>query len=120
MNIVTLEQVKAHLDLDHGASDDMLETLRGDVSEIIVDYIKANGKALTFNGKVLDITEWNDRLGEPIKAKIPGAIRAAALQAIAATFENRDGSQPGRLANPQIISQNVIDLLARMRDPAMA
>lgn len=120
MNIVTLKQVKNHLDIDHDESDEMLETMRFDVSEIIIDYIKANGNALTFNGRVLDISTWMDRLGEPIKAQIPGVIRAAALQAIAAVFENRDGSQPGRLANPQIISQNVIDLLARMRDPAMA
>lgn len=107
MNLVTLAQVKRHVGQDASFDDKMLEQMRLQASAIILDYLKIDTGDTGF--------DWFDALGEPAKT-IPGVVTAATLLAVGALYENRDGSS----GSPQVLSQTVVDLLMRSRDPAMA
>ncbi len=100
MPIVTFEQVKAHLNMDHDADDVKIAEIAVEASETMLDYLK----------KPLD--HWQDTNGDPVG--VPGAVKAATLKIAAALYENRDGSGTAAL------SQDVKDMVHRHRDPAFA
>lgn len=103
MALVTLEQLKTQLEMDHDESDSFIEELCERASMIVLGYLKLEADAY--------------QEGSPLEpADVPKHIEAAVLLAGAALFENRDGSPDG----PQPLSQTVKDLLHRDRDPAMA
>lgn len=107
MNLVTLKQVKRHVNQDTGFDDQLLERKRFEASAIILDYLKVDTSDTAF--------DWVDELGEPT-SRIPGVVTAATLLVVGALYENRDGSDNG----PKALSQTVIDLLMRSRDPTMS
>lgn len=107
--LVTFREAKAQVELDHDLSDDMINKQRADASSVVLNYIKIDIGASSFN--------WVDLFGEPIADNIPGEVSAAVKLMIGAFFENRDGDV---WRSPQPISQPVMDLLWRHRDPAMA
>lgn len=112
MNLVTLSQAKAHLRVDHDLDDDDIDDKRGQASDAVMDYIKADEHATDFN--------WVDALGEPSTDPlnlVPGEVVNATLLTLGAMYENRDGDA---FRSPQPLSQAVMDLLWRHRDPALA
>lgn len=109
MNLVTLSRAKQHLHVDHSFDDQDIEAKRKQASGIVLDYIKIDTAATTFN--------WVDSSGEPDEAHVPPNVVAATLLVLGALYENRDGDI---WRSPQHLSQSVVDLLARFRDPAMA
>lgn len=102
MALVTFEQMKSQLEMDHDDSDTLIEEIVERASFIVLDYLK------------MDLDAYQDSSGDP--SAVPFPIEAAVLLAGAALFENRDGSVDG----PQALSQAVKDLVHRYRDPAMA
>jgi hypothetical protein len=108
VNLVTLRQAKAHLNVDHDFDDDVINGKRHDASMAVMNYIKADEHATDFN--------WVDALGEP-SVDLPGEVRAATLLVLGAMYENRDGDI---FRSPTPLSQPVMDLLWRHRDPALA
>lgn len=98
--LVTMQQVKTHLFIDHDQDDAKLLEIASDASEIILNYLK----------KPVDY--WQDSSGEP--SGVPGSVRAATLKTAAALYENRDGS------GTPALSQDVMDMIHRYRDPALA
>lgn len=107
MNLVTLKQVKRHVNQDTSFDDQLLERKRLEASAIILDYLKVDTSDTGF--------DWVDLLGEPT-ANIPAVVTAATLLVVGALYENRDGSADG----PQALSQTVKDLLARSRTLAIS
>lgn len=107
MNLITLKQLKKHVSQDTNFDDKMLEEKRFHASAIIIDYLKIDTSDTSF--------DWVDELGEPTR-NIPGVVTAATLLVAGSLYENRDGSANG----PQALSQTVVDLLMRSRDPALA
>lgn len=95
--LVTLDQVKAHLDyeLSFTERDDDLTLKLEQASAIVLDYIK-----------VAD-DYWQDSNGVPVG--VPPLITAAVLIVVDALFEKKEP-----------LSQAVMDLVHRYRDPAMA
>jgi hypothetical protein len=108
MNLVTLKQVKRHVNQDTSFDDKLLEEKRFQASAIILDYLKMDTSDTGF--------DWVDELGEPTN-NIPGVVTAATLLVVGSLYENRDGSTSGA---PQALSQTVIDLLMRSRDLTMS
>lgn len=108
MNLVTLKQVKRHVNQDTNLDDKLLEEKRVQASAIILDYLKVDTGDTGF--------DWCDDLGEP-STLIPAVVTAATLLVAGALYENRDGSGG---AAPQVLSQSVKDLLARSRTLAMS
>lgn len=100
MPIITMEQVKVHLEMDHDLSDAKLEEIAQDASDTMLNYLK------------LPLDTWQDSAGVP--AGVPGPVRAATLKIAASLFENRDGS------GTPALSQDVKDMVHRYRDPAFA
>jgi hypothetical protein len=100
MPIVTFEQVKVHLLMDHDADDAKIEEIAQEASDTMLDYLK----------KPLDY--WQDTNGDP--TGVPGVVKAATLKVAAALYENRDGS------GTPALSQDVKDMVHRHRDPAFA
>jgi hypothetical protein len=112
VNLVTLREAKSHLNIDHDLDDDVIDRKRGDASSAVMNFIKADEHATDFN--------WVDALGEPSTDplnKIPGEVVSATLLVLGAMYENRDGDA---FRSPQPLSQAVMDLLWRHRDPAFA
>lgn len=100
--LVTPEQVKEHLLIDHDHDDAKLATIAEEASHVMLNYLK---KAEDW---------WQDSSGEPVD--VPGTITAATLKVAAALYENRDGSPNATPA----LSQDVMDMVHRYRDPALA
>lgn len=100
MPIVTFEQVKTHLQMDHDLDDQKIEEIAQEASDTMLDYLK----------KPLDY--WQDSAGQP--AGVPGVVKAATLKVAASLYENRDGS------GTPALSQDVKDMVHRKRDPAFA
>lgn len=108
MNLITLAQLKKHVSQDTDFDDRMLEEKRVQASAIIIDYLKIDTSDTAF--------DWVDQLGEPSNT-VPAVVTAATLMVAGALYENRDGSTD---RSPQVLSQSVVDMLMRKRDPAMA
>lgn len=108
MCLITVEQARGQVNLDHNLDDDVLNEKRAEASDIILDYLKVDVSDGSFN--------WVDNLGEPTE-NIPGCVVAATKLVLGGMYENRDGDV---WRSPQPISQAVIDILMRSRDPAMA
>ena len=107
--LVTFREAKAQLNMDHDLDDDLINRMRKDASGAVIDYIKIDIGESTF--------DWVDLFGEPIADNVPPEVHSAVLLMIGAMYENRDGDV---WRSPQPISQPVMDLLWRHRDPAMA
>lgn len=90
--LVTLTQVKEALVIETDELDSQLLLRCEEASGIIVDYLKNPNHG------------WTDRT-------VPAVVRAAILMATRVLYDDPT-------ANP--ISQGVIDILARSRDPALA
>jgi hypothetical protein len=98
MNLVTLDQAKAHLRIDGMDSDVEVGEMVFNASAIIMDYLKREVPAA-----------WN----VPTEAAaVPGVIRAATLMVVGELFKMREtGGDP--------LSPAVMNLLTRQRDPAL-
>lgn len=107
MNLVTLAQVKHHVNQDTQLDDQLLEGIRMQASAIILDYLKMDTDDTGF--------DWLDAFEEPT-ARVPRVVVAATLLVCGALYENRDGSADG----PTPLSPTVVSLLMRSRIPAMA
>lgn len=108
MNLITLDQARTQVNLDHELDDGVLNEKRQEASGVILDYLKVDTDDTSFN--------WVDLLGEPTE-NIPQHVIAATKMCLGAMYENRDGDV---WRAPQPISQSVIDILMRTRKPAMA
>jgi hypothetical protein len=109
MNLITLRQAKAQVRVDHDLDDDDIDKKRKQASEAVMNFIKADEHATDF--------DWVDALGEPNDDTIPGEVKSATLLVFGAMYENRDGDA---WRSPQPLSQAVMDLLWRHRDPALS
>lgn len=137
-NLVTFQVAKGQLNLDHDLDDEMVDTIRFNASNSVLDYLKQfsylRGPAPVTVGTCtrpwrpsdgpwtpdasdnIGASTWIDSNGEPTD-DVPGNVRAATQLMIGAMYENRDGDA---WRSPQPLSQAAIDLLWRLRDPAMA
>lgn len=109
LNLVTFRQAKAQLNVDHDLDDDLIDGIRARAAGAVINYIKIDVDETAF--------DWVDLFSEPIADNVPGEVVAATLLAIGAMYENRDGDV---FRSPQPLSQPVMDLLWRHRDPALA
>jgi hypothetical protein len=109
LNLVTFTAAKAQLNVDHDLDDDIINGMRTRASGSVINYCKIDVGESAFN--------WVDLFGEPISDNVPPEVAAAVLLMIGAMYENRDGDV---FRSPQPLSQPVMDLLWRHRDPAMA
>lgn len=100
--LITLDQAKIHLEIEHDEFDDKIEEKIVEASSIVLDYIEADENA------------WQTTDGAP--HDVPGVIQAAAKLVLGALMENREGNEK----DPQPLSQAVKDLLHRYRTPAIA
>ncbi len=109
LNLVTFTAAKKQLNVDHDLDDDLINGMRTRASGAVIDYCKIDVGETAFN--------WVDLFSEPIDDNVPPEVAAAVLLTIGAMYENRDGDV---FRSPQPLSQPVMDLLWRHRDPAMA
>ncbi len=109
LNLVTFRQAKVQVNVDHDLDDDIINGMRTRASGAVIDYCKIDVDETAF--------DWVDLFGEPIADNVPPEVSAAVLLMIGAMYENRDGDV---FRSPQPLSQPVMDLLWRHRDPAMA
>lgn len=99
---MTLQQAKDHLRIVVTEDDDDIDLKLSQASEIVMDYIKKKEVP----------ADWIED-NSPITYAIPFVIQAATLRVISNLFEEREGVVPA-------ISPDVVSLLERFRDPALA
>jgi hypothetical protein len=142
--LISFDEAKEHLQIDHDLDDNWVDRNRKRASGIILDYLKIRNDTLTDRSNfdsawraslggwwrwddarwdTVDestvptfVAIWFDRLGEPT-ISVPAPVEQATLLVLGAMYENRDGDV---WRMPQTISQSIIDLLMRSRDPALA
>lgn len=107
--LITMKDAREHLRMDHDLDDVQINQKRIQASAIVLDYLKKDVSDTAF--------DWVDENGDPDPERLPYQAAAATLLVLGALYENRDGDV---WRSPQHLSQSVIDLLARLRDPAMA
>jgi hypothetical protein len=110
MDLVTADQVKAHLRIDGTDEDASISNFILEGSSIVLDYIKKTEAEAT--------AMWT--AGSPPAFAVPGLVQAATLLVIGALYFNREGDIGTRMRAPLILSDAVVSLLARQRDPAIA
>lgn len=100
--LITLDQLKTHLRIEHDDHDERLQEVIFAASAIVLDYLK------------MPEGTWETTSGDP--SEVPYVVVAATKLVAGALFENVEGNDEG----PQPLSQTVKDLLHRLRDPALA
>lgn len=108
--LVTFERAKQQLQIDHDFDDEIIDKMRADASDAVLDYVKVSET-------VGRLESYVDALGEPVEDVVPRTMVAAVLITIGALYENRDGDS---WRSPQPLSQAALDLLIRQRDMTMA
>lgn len=104
IELVTFEQMKEHLRVDHDEDDVKIQNIVMQASSIVWDHIKADDYEF----------DWVSSSGSPMD--VPYAVEAATLLVGGALYENADGAEAG----PQPLSKAVRDLLTPRRDPELA
>jgi hypothetical protein len=100
--LVPLYRAKAHVRSNEDDSEDLYYKVE-QASGIIMDYLKMTEIPV----------DWI-KTTSPVVYAIPHNVQAATLLVVSELYENREGS----VSNP--LSQAVMDLLHRLRDPAMS
>ncbi len=103
MDFITLDQAKAHSYIDGKHHDADVELKICLASDIIADYLKLS-----------EIPEDWILASSPIEYAIPPKIKAVTLLAFGELWENRESS------NADVLSDRLVKMLERMRDPALA
>lgn len=104
--LVSLDQVKLDRRITNNDHDDDLEMKILQASAIVMDYLKVTTLASIPHVVTLDTS--------PVTYTVPPLVQAATLLVLGELFENREAGT----ANP--ISDAVVSLLDRFRDPALA
>lgn len=96
MAIVTVEDLKDHLEIVGNLQDGKLARLRDQAESIILDYLKKTEAQLT----------------EQAGGALPALVNAAACLVAGELYANREQADP--------LNKGVRDILARFRDPTIA
>lgn len=116
MMLVTLEEAKYQLMMDHDQDDPYIMLLIQAASAAVVEYLKDGATFLDSSGEVPV-----DSAGDP--EGVPFQVKAATLILIAEWYKNREAEQDGAI-DPQwgygYLPRPVTALLYPLRDPAMA
>ncbi len=107
-DLVTLDQVKAGLRIDHSDDDAQLSLLISAASERIINYLKGRAK------EVLNMDDDGNIIGP-----VPAAVTTAAMMMVGYLYRDPDQDperdwELGRLPKP------VSSLIYQLRDPALA
>lgn len=102
--LVTLQQAKDHLQMDHDAADADITLKIELASDIVLGYLKLASIPL----------DWIGGTGASPVVEVPPRVKAATLLVVGELFKNREASVNDSL------SAAVMSLLHRDRDPAFA
>lgn len=97
--LITLEEARRHLQMDHTESDPEIADLAEEASLLVLDYLKKPDDS------------WQDEEGRPVD--VPGVVVVAVKLVLGELYKNRE-------ADSDPLSERVMRLLERQRDPAMA
>lgn len=113
VELITLEEAKAHLYIIHNADDNDLKLKIYAASEAVIDYLKAEGvkKFIGADGELL-----KNEAGEPVQ--VPFKVKAATLLMLGYLHKDRDDN-PGNAFEHGYLPKPVTALLYSMRDPAL-
>lgn len=76
MAVVTLDEAKAHLRVDHDAEDELIGTYLAAATQSAADFIHRP-------------IPWTDEVGEPVE--VPGPVKAAILLILGDLYAHREG-----------------------------
>jgi len=118
--LVTLEQAKDHLQMDHDADDADITLKIHAASGAVVNYLKSSADPyFDSSGNVI-----TDSSGDP---EVPFEVKAATLILVAEMYKNREGLTEDPIGGAAQITygygylpRSVVALLYPLRDPACA
>lgn len=112
IDLITLEEAKAHLYIIHDADDADLKLKIYGASEAVLDYLKAEGvkNFIGEDGELLKDDEGN--------SLVPFKVKAATLLMLGYLHKDRDDN-PGNAFEHGYLPKPVTALLYSMRDPAL-
>jgi len=113
VELITLEEAKAHLFIIHDTDDNDLKLKMYAASETVIDYLKAEGvkKFIGPDGELL-----KDAEGNPVP--VPFKVKAAVLLMLGYLYKDRDENAGGAYEQGYL-PKPVTALLYSMRDPAL-
>lgn len=113
MMLVSLDEAKRHLRVDHDDENADLELKIAAASELIVDYLKDAANAFLDSQGEPEI----DSAGQPVG--IPFKVKAATLLMVGYLYRDRDGD-PDKAYEMGFLPRPVTAMLYSKRKPTMA
>ena len=113
--LVSLDQLKAHINVSSSANDDDLQVKLETAQELVIDYINQRLSAAEALVWEAEIAAWTDETA-------PKRVRAAILQMGAWLYQHRGDEHPSDSPKlePGDLPPEVKMYLWRLRDPAIA
>lgn len=115
MGIVTLEDAKAHLRVDHDLDDADINFKLEQASAIVVDYLKMPEGSWDIGGSGISGSSGGSSGG----GLAPFQVKAAVLLVLGDLYKNREGEENKNEQALGYLSPAVTSLLHRLRDPAL-
>lgn len=115
--LVTLEQAKAHLQMDHDLDDTTIQLMLEAASEAVINHLKSGADVfLDSSGEVLQTTD------SPPEPDVPKVVQQATLLLLGDFYKNRepaaDDPVPAQFGFG-FLPRAVTALLYSLRDPAL-
>jgi hypothetical protein len=113
IELVTLDQARAMLQMTHTAQDGLIVNYIQAASKMVLNYLKLDETAYLNSDGAMEI---DSDLGYQ---EVPSEVQAATLYLIGVLFRDRDGAEsekwiPGYLPGP------CVSMLYNLRDPTLA
>lgn len=127
MMLITLEQAKAHLRIDHDVEDEQIIAFVEASSAAVVNYLKS-GADVFLNTLGLPEEIYNgDSPPQVMDYAVPPEVKAATKILVGELFKNREAKQDGEIGGALgiphgygFLPRPVVMLLFPLRDPALA
>jgi hypothetical protein len=117
VKLISLDQAKAHLRVDHDEDDADIDLKIGAASEAILDYLKLPADAYA------DDSSGEIEFDSDGPVNVPMRVQQAVLLLLGEFYRSRDGQQQGEVPTQWgygYLPRPVVALLYSMRDPTIS
>lgn len=113
MKLVTLEQAKSQLNMDHDEDDLLIELFIEGASDAVLNYLKSGADYFLDSNREVEVDVNGEAIG------IPPIVKTCVMYMVGVLYRNRD-ENPDEIFEHGYLPKPVIAMLYPLRDPALA